>query len=130
MAYSKSLIYILAQGVVFSLDYILLILFSKTIGFDGLGINYCISYISYLLIGFLACRKLFGFRFSRRLLIFTVIEWIHIIIIWIITWLISGAWGMIMGSCFIFTYLLWINYALNKYMHFSLVNFVRSKIKK
>lgn len=130
MAYSKSLIYILAQGVVFSLDYILLILFSKTIGFDGLGINYCISYISYLLIGFLACRKLFGFRFSRRLLIFTVIEWIHIIIIWVITWLISGAWGMIMGSCFIFTYLLWINYALNKYMHFSLVNFVRSKIKK
>lgn len=130
MAYSKSLIYILAQGVVFTLDYILLIVFSKVIGFDGLGVNYCISYISYLLIGCLACRKLFGFRFSRRLLIFMVIEWLHIIIIWIITWLISGVWGMILGSCFIMTYLLWVNYALNKFMHFSIVNFVRSKIKK
>lgn len=130
MAHNRPMLYVFAQGVVFFLDYVLLVVFAKTIGFDGLGINYCLSYLSYLLIGYLACRRLFKFTLSRRLLLITGVEWIAIITVWVITWLIGGVWGIVWGAVCLVVYLFWINYALKRYMNFNLVGYITTRKKR
>lgn len=128
MAYNKVWMYIVAQFIVYILDYLLLILFSKLMGFNGLGVNYFISYIVYILITILFCRKIINFRFSKSTIYMILMEWVFICIIGLLILFTSTYTVYIFGTLCIGIYLIWMNYAMKKYMKLDLISFIKSKL--
>ena len=77
--------YAIIQIIFWVGDYLLLILFSKIWGFNGLGINYFIAYTCYLFLGYYLTKKICNFTISKNLIkvFFTTI--FFIITAWFIT---------------------------------------------
>ena len=78
MAKGKSVIYITVQSIFWIGEFLLLVLFSKLFGFDGLGINYFIGYIGYFLMSLFACVKIFNYHPSIYLQKITLISYLFI----------------------------------------------------
>lgn len=129
MAHNKPLLFVISQSCLAFADYLLLILFSKWLGFEGLGVNYFVSYLLYILIMFPLCHKIFGISVSESLTVITAIEWIAILVVWFLTFFLQGMWGMFVGSLCIAVYVIWMYRASKHFMHIDPISFIKAKLR-
>jgi len=128
MAKNKPYTYIFVQSIIWFSDYFLLILFSKLIGFNGLGINYFVAYILYILVTWYVCFKLFHFSPSNLLKKIVTISYSFIFIVWAITSFLSEIYCWLFGSIIILIMAFWINNMLKKQMNISVVLILKNKL--
>lgn len=67
LAKGKAKLYAIVQILFWTGDYILLMVCSYLWGFDGLGVNYPIAYLGYLIMTFMSTRRICCFSFSGEL---------------------------------------------------------------
>ncbi|MEH6407552.1 MAG: O-antigen translocase [Leeuwenhoekiella sp.] len=130
MAKNKPVKYVMVQAVHFICDYLLLIFFSKLLGFEGLGINYFISYIIYLGMTWFICYKLFDFSPTALLMKITLISFTCICCGWFISYFFSGFTLVGIGVLLLIGMAIWINLYLSKYMGANIIGFIKNKLKK
>lgn len=68
LAKGNAKFYATAQIIFWTGDYILLMLCSSLWGFEGLGVNYPIAYLGYLLMTYFAAKRICCFAFSKELI--------------------------------------------------------------
>ncbi len=129
MAKNKPFTYVFVQSIFYISDYLLLILFSQVFGFSGLGMNYAISYMLYILIVWGISFHLLKFRFSNLLIRIVIISYLFIIISWFISMMLSSWILYILASSILIVQIVWINNYLNKYMKLSVFLIVRKALK-
>ena len=129
MTKERSTIYIVVQSIFWFSDYLLLVFFSKYIGFDGLGINYFISYLLYFLITWRVTIRLIDFKFSSLLkkLIFRVYLFISLAFI---SKYLSYPMDYTVGSMILVFYAIWLFITLRKDMDIDLKHLFKDKIWK
>lgn len=130
IANNKPVFYILTQAVIFFLDYLFLILFGFLFGFDGLGINYFLSYLIYFVFVSFICYKIFGIRFSRSLKSIVGMEAFFITIVWSLMDNFSGSYTLIIGTFILLLYIYWSFFAMKKYMSINVLLLIRNKIRR
>jgi len=130
MAFNKPLIYILIQGVFAVIEYLLLMYFTNTYGFDGLGINYFAAYIVFMIMWLIATKYLFNFSFSKKLGYIMAITWSGIILSNLIVYFTDGLLTYIFGALFGVLYFFIINTILIKFMDINILSMILKKIKK
>jgi PST family polysaccharide transporter len=130
MAKEKPGIYVLVQTAVHLADWLLLILFSKLFGFDGLGVNYFVSYSIYLALTYTVCGRLIGFRFSRNIGIITAVEIAAVAAVWFLPVFFEGSLVLISGCGLMVVYMMWVIHAAKKYMNLDVVKIVEAKLKR
>lgn len=130
MAYNRPLLYIVIQGVFAVVEYLLLIYFTSTYGFDGLGINYFVAYIVFMIMWFIATKYLFNFSFSKKLTYIMIVTWAGIVISNLIVMYTDGLLTYILGAGFGILYFFVINKILKKFMDINLLSMIAKKIKK
>jgi len=130
IARNKPLLFILTHFIAFSLDYILLVFFSKHLGFLGLGLNYCLSYIVYATVVILIARKLFNFKFSRLAIKIFIISWIIIITSWVTVMFFDYKYSLLIGTIIILFNLIWILKVLKNEMEISIITILKRKLLK
>lgn len=131
MAKKKSLIYFIVQTIFWTLDYILLIVFSKLFSFDGLGINYFLSYSVYFTIMLFVGRKLYDFTFSKLLLKIVACSVFLIAISWFFTLYVQSTSSLYWIVFITITGLaiLYVNFVLSRHMNLSILFFLKTKLK-
>lgn len=82
IAKGKSLFYFIVQAFFWIGEFLLLVLFSKIWGFDGLGINYCVGYAGYAALVIYSGHRYFNFQPSRRLIKIFIFQWSCIVFAW------------------------------------------------
>ena len=130
MAFNKPIWYVVIQGIFALIEYLLLIFFTKKYGFDGLGISYFAGYIIFMIMWYIATSKLFGFRFSRKLVYILMITWIGAFLSFIIVTSLDGLLLVLVGIIFTILYLIIVNMFMDKFMGLSLLNIIKNKIRK
>lgn len=128
MAYNKPRLYIIIQAIFWISDYLLLVFFTNQYGTDGLGINYLLSYILYVVLTWLACRKLFNFKSSLLLRKIIFISFSFIISAWLISYKISGINLWMSGILLILIMTFWVNNYLSNHMNFSMWKIIQRKL--
>ena len=112
----RPLWYFMIQFIFWCSDYLLLVLFSNTYGFDALGINYFFAYIGYLLMSFGVSYRVSGFRFSRFALSMIGMSFAFTAVAWLIArYMIS--YSLILGSLLLLINGYWIIRTLKKHMN-------------
>lgn len=130
VAKEKVLTYILVQTVFWVSDYLLLILFSKLWGFDGLGLNYFIAYILYIVLTWIVCVKLIHFKPSKLLLEIISVAYLFIISAYL-CYFLPFFYRVSIGILIIIFNAIWINYTLKNKMKINLIEkIVNIKQKK
>ncbi|MDZ7724276.1 MAG: oligosaccharide flippase family protein [candidate division KSB1 bacterium] len=127
MAKGKSLVYIFIQSVFWIIEFLLLIFFTKILGFSGLGINYFAGYTLYFLMAWIICKKLVNIKFSlllkKILFIFIVLT-----VASIITSLIkNNFYRYSLGIILLLINLYWIIFILKNKMQFDIVNELKNR---
>ncbi len=130
MAFNKPVWYATIQCFFAFLEYVLLILFTKYFGFDGLGISYFIGYIFFMALWIFAAKKLFKFKFSKKLINILCFNWVSILFAFILTYYLTGITLYVFNVLFLSLYIYIVYYIMEKYMGMSLIEMVRSKIRK
>ncbi|WP_025761927.1 oligosaccharide flippase family protein [Dyadobacter tibetensis] len=130
MAKNKPIIYVILQAVFWSLDYILLVLLSKTYGVGALGVNYFVAYIVYLLLCWLIAKRLYNFHSTNILRQIVCGSFIFICAAWIISNYTSGTYLIFMAISILLIMAGWTNYYLSKHMNLSILNAIKKQIRK
>lgn len=128
MAKNKPYTYIFLQSIFWFSDYFLLIVFSKLIGFNGLGINYFVAYTLYILVTWNVCYKLFNFKPSNLLKKIVAISYSFIFIVWALTSFLSEIYSWLISSTILLLMAFWINNILKKKMNISVLSILKNKI--
>ena len=128
MAKEKSGKFIFVQTVFWISDFLLLILFSNLFGFDGLGINYFISYSLYFIMTWIVCAKLFKFRPSSLLKKLTFKLYLFIAIAFV-SYYIGFPYNYIFGSLILLLNIVWIILTLKNKMQINIIEKVMLKFK-
>ena len=129
MAHNKPITYVIIQSIFWLTDFLLLILFSKLFGFNGLGMNYLFAYALYLSMSFIASYKICGFMFSRLAIKISCIAFVFVITAWFLSQY-SDKYSYGAGSILIVGVGLWIYFYLKKYMNINILELVKSKLSK
>lgn len=127
IARNKPFLYILTHVVVFSLDYLFLIILTKNFGFLGLGVNYFLSYIIYILILLFISKKIFDFKFSRLSIKIFTVSWILIITSWLVVLFFDNFYSIFFGIILLSINVIWILRVLRYKMNISILSYVKSK---
>lgn len=130
MAYNKPFMYVLIQGVFALVEYLLLMYFTNTYGFDGLGINYFAAYIVFMIMWMIATNYLFNFRFSRKLIYIMLFTWTGIAISNLIVMFTDGMLTYVLGAVFGVIYFFIINGVLKRFMELDLFSMIAKRIRK
>jgi len=128
MAKGKTAIYIVVQSIFWIVEFLLLVLFSKLFGFDGLGINYFVGYMLYLLISWYVSVKLIGFKPSSLLKEIIIVAYIFIMSSFIISFLLSDFYRMLFGTAIILTNMIWINFTFKNKIKINLIKVINNKL--
>ncbi|MGC9332024.1 MAG: hypothetical protein ACP5DZ_09160 [Bacteroidales bacterium] len=130
MARGKSLIYIIVQSVFWVGEYLLLILFIKLVGFDGLGINYFVAYSGYFTMILIASRYIFNFRFSKLLKKVILISYLFIAAAFLLSNLLPNTYSIALGVALLIGQAIWINHELKNKMDMNLWQYIKCKLNK
>ena len=130
LAKGKARYYAVAQVIFWTGDYILLMICSSLWGFDGLGVNYPIAYFCYLLLTFLAAKRICGFYCSKALIWVLLRLFGFIITAWVISTIFVGNIWLYYGvACLILiTHLYFVNYYLKHKMDINIYRLLKTKI--
>lgn len=132
LAKGEAKFYTVAQILFWTGDYMLLMICSHFWGFEGLGVNYPIAYLGYLVMTFLAARRICHFscsgelvRVLGRLCVFIGVAWAFSSIDVENLWCRYGIAGLLLffHFCFVNTY-------LKRKMELNIWQLVKSKIIK
>ena len=130
MAKGKSIQYVVSQFIFSSINYVLVILVIKWIGFDGLGINYFLGYSTYLIISYILCYRAIRFSFDKKVMF---------ILIFVIAFLAASfcainlkiEWQRYMLATGITVLsLFWANRSLIKQFDFNAVKLIEKRLLK
>ncbi|WP_319502295.1 oligosaccharide flippase family protein [uncultured Draconibacterium sp.] len=124
MTKEKSFQYIAAQATFWVLDYLLVIVISKYLGFKYLGINFLIAYLLYYSVTFIFARKLINFKYSKRAIILIVLCFTMIIIAFFISKL-SYPSNYIIGSILILSNSYVLFFVLKRYLQIDISSILR-----
>ena len=130
MAKGKALLYAITQIIFWGGEFCLLILFSSLFGFDGLGVNYCIGYMGYLIMTCIASRFLCGFKFSKQNFKIISITWGFIALAWFCSYFFSGATRYFIGTGILLLHAFIIHWCFKKYLSINILSFLKRLIKK
>jgi len=130
MAFKKPVWYALIQSVFALIEYLFLILFTKYYGFDGLGISYFAGYIIFMLMWYVATRKLFKFSFSKKLIYILVLNWTGIIVAILLTRFLNGVYLYVLGILFLIIYIGVVSKIMERFMRLSVISLIKNKISK
>lgn len=130
MARGKSLIYIIVQSMFWVGEYLLLIIFIKLYGFDGLGINYFVAYIIYFVVLLFIYQIIFKFKFSMLLIEIILISYLFVIIAFLISNLLHNNYSIPLGIVLLTIQILWINGKLKNKMDMDLWQYIKKIINK
>lgn len=129
-AKEKVYLYIAVQALFWGTDYILLILFSEMFGFQGLGLNFFVAYIFYVLACWVICVRLFNFNPSFLLKKIMLRIYAQIVLSFLIYYLpIHENYKYILGVLMLCLNVLFVRHYLIHEMHFDL-KAAFEKIKK
>lgn len=120
---NKPKTYLIGQISIFTMDLLLLILFSTLFGFNGLGVNYCLAYILYVCLNYYICGRLFNFKFSPLLKRMFVIVFVFILISFVFT-VFNSLVSYIIAFCFELLVLVWAYKILKNNMHINLSSII------
>ena len=130
MCKGKALLYFFYQTFFWVGEYLLLILFARLFGFDGLGINYFVGYTCYVIVGFFILHILSGYRPSKLLIKIFLISLVFILLSWFLSMLLSGVYKYIFGVIVIVMMITWIFFCLKNEMNINLVSVIVNQLKK
>lgn len=128
MAKNKPLQYAFVQAIFWTLDYILLTIFSGLWGFQALGGNYCIAYLIYLILTYCACRHNQGFRFStssKRIIVFTGTL---ILFYCLLSRYLTGLSLYTLSGLLFLLQIRWTNKVLEKQMGIGIASYIKNKL--
>lgn len=113
-------------------DYLLLILFSRLFGFNGLGVDYLVAYIGFLLMCFLVIKKKTGYIQSKEQLKVCCISCVFIVVAWIVSFLNLRNLFLRYGidALILTLQTIYINDYLKKKMDINLIHYITSKFHK
>jgi PST family polysaccharide transporter len=118
----KSITYVIVQVIFWVSDYLLLILFSSLIGFDGLGINFFVSYLIYLTITWIINYKIIEFRPSKLLIVLMSKVYLFILATLITSLFLPNTYTYLVGILFVIYYLIWMVSRLKNDMQIDIIN--------
>lgn len=129
MAKGKTLIYVTIQFIFWVTEYFLLIFFSKTYGFEGLGANYLVGYILYFTMTLLVCRSLLQFRFSTLLVWIMVSAYTSIVLTFVTTLILPSVYSFPVGLFILLVQIMLVDYQLKAKMDINVLAILKSRVK-
>ena len=134
VAKEKVFTYIFVQTIFWSLDYILLMVFSHYFGFNGLGLNFFVAHLVYFSLCWFFCHKIYGFKPTVLLKKIIVFAYSFIIISFLVYYLpIKDLYKYILSLFIVMLNLFWILNTLKNRMDFDfkkIINKIKCKFVK
>lgn len=122
--------YVFSQLLFNIINYLLIIGVILHIGFNGLGVNYLISYIVYLIVVSSFCYMSLRYKPSKDLMISVVTVFSTLIFSLGVVCYMDGSSVLVLGAIFLFLSLVFSYKQLEKRLSFNVVGFVKKKIWK
>lgn len=129
MAHNKPFVFVMTQTFVAVADYLFLILFAEIFGFSGLGMNYFVSYLFYVLLICPFCCKMFHIKISKKVWLFLVVEWVFIALVCLLIFVFDEKYMIFIGCFILLFYSMWMYYAFVNYLNINLIQILKTKIR-
>lgn len=128
MAYNKPFLYVIIQGVFAIMEFLLLILFTQIYGYLGLGISYFVGYLFFMVLWYICTRRIFGFKFSKKIIKILIFTWTGILIAFSFKYFFSGLTYYVLSVIFLMMYGTFIDFIMKRFMNISLFLMIKHKI--
>lgn len=129
MAKGRAMQYTIAQFIFHGLNYLFIVWLVLNMGFDGLGLNYFIGYVIYVLIVGGFCYKELNFKFTNILLKIMGIIFIVIVCTGIVIYFFTGLPLLLLGSVLLIISSCYSFFELRTKLDIDLITFIKNKIK-
>lgn len=132
LAKGKAKAYAVIQVIFWASDYLLLIVFSKLLGFEGLGVNYLVAYCGYLLMGYLIVRKTCSFTFSKELIQVLSKLFVFILLSWFIASIDIDSYILkwVVNIVILGFHAFFVNHYMKNKMNLDIRQLMRNKLRK